>query len=315
MNIYIYDDYLNKSKYSRILNRVEIRLTDLGLNGKIIRLGAIKNIRDVIQNEIKNGAKTIVAVGNNQTVNKIIGSVIDNELYGFFQKNILFSIILIGEDNSIANSLGIKKEELRRYEHQKDKLSHYSRKTIDLEYAYPFGFSELYGLAHRGDFDLSSHQKASGVNLTYLDPITNDRFLPHVLEPTFGLDRSILAAICPAYTEEKINDEERILLKFPIALAPIKIAVFPLLKNKPELVAKAKEIYLNLSENYMCEFDDNGNIGKRYRRQDEIGTPFCITIDFDTLNDNMVTIRNRDEMTQDRISISDLRPYLDKTGL
>lgn len=208
-----------------------------------------------------------------------------------------------------AKNLGAKKTDLRRYEHPKEKLSHYSKKTIDIEYNFPFGTSELFGLANRADFDLKSHQKASGVDLSYTDPKTNEKYIPHVLEPTFGLDRSILVALCSAYTEEKVGKENRVVMKFPKNLAPIKIAVFPLLKNKPKLVKKAREVFNNLKTEFVCEFDDNGNIGKRYRRQDEIGTPLCVTIDFETLDDDAVTVRDRDTMEQKRIAINELSDF------
>lgn len=210
-----------------------------------------------------------------------------------------------------AMALGAKKEDLRRYEHAKEKLSHYSRKTVDIEYKFPFGFGELFGLAHRGDFDLSQHSKFSGKKLEYFDAENNRRFIPHVIEPTFGLDRSILLTLLAAYTEEKLEDgSERVVMKFPKYLAPIKLAIFPLLKNKPELVSKAKEVYDSLKMQFMCEFDDNGNIGKRYRRQDEIGTPYCITVDFETLEDGSVTVRDRDTMEQKRIKIEELSSFL-----
>lgn len=210
-----------------------------------------------------------------------------------------------------AISLGAKKEDLRRYEHAKEKLSHYSRKTVDIEYKFPFGFSELFGLAHRGNFDLSQHAKFSGKKLEYFDAENNRRFVPHVIEPTFGLDRSILVTLLAAYNEEKMEDEtERVVMKFPKYLSPVKMAIFPLLKNKPELVGKAKEIYDNLKGDFMCEFDDNGNIGKRYRRQDEIGTPYCVTVDFETLEDGTVTVRDRDTMEQKRMKIEELKSFL-----
>lgn len=209
-----------------------------------------------------------------------------------------------------ALSLGVKKENIRRYEHAQEKLSHYSRKTVDIEYKYEFGFSELFGLAHRGDFDLGQHSKHSNVKLEYHDPTTNKKYIPHVLEPTFGLDRCVLASLDAAYTEEKLEEGERVVMKFPKKLAPIKIAVFPLLKNKPQLVEKAKEVFDMLKTEYMCEFDDNGNIGKRYRRQDEIGTPYCVTVDFETIEkDQAVTIRDRDTMEQERVEIVKLGEY------
>lgn len=213
-----------------------------------------------------------------------------------------------------AYELGAKKEDLRRKEHPKEKLSHYSRKTVDIEYKYPFGgFKELFGLAHRGDFDLVQHAKFSGQKLEYYDTEKNERFIPHVLEPAFGLDRSILVALLAAYTEETLeNGETRTVMKFPKKLAPVKVAVFPLLKNKPELVAKAREIFNALKQDWQCEFDDNGNVGKRYRRQDEIGTPYCVTVDFDTLQDASVTVRDRDTMQQECMKIEELRDYLQR---
>lgn len=210
-----------------------------------------------------------------------------------------------------ALELGAKREDLRRYEHPKEKLSHYSRKTIDIEYNFPFGFAELFGLAHRGDFDLSQHQKFSGQDLQYLDQTTGKKYLPHVLEPTFGVDRCVLLALSAAYSEEDLAEgERRVVLKLPVKIAPVKVAVFPLLKNKSELVVKAKKIFDDLKDEIKCEFDDNGNIGKRYRRQDEIGTPYCITVDFDTLQNNDVTIRDRDTMRQERIKIPELKNWL-----
>ncbi len=210
-----------------------------------------------------------------------------------------------------ARSLGAKEKDLRRYEHPKEKLSHYSRKTIDIEYQFPFGFKELFGLAHRFDFDLTQHTKHSGKTLDYFDNATNERYVPHALEPTFGLDRSVLVALCSAYAEEKLeNGEERVVLKLPPYLAPVKVAVFPLVKNKPELVGVARDIFQSLRSEFVCEFDDHGNVGKRYRRQDEIGTPFCVTVDYESLSSHTVTVRNRDSMQQERVSIDSLRSYL-----
>ncbi len=210
-----------------------------------------------------------------------------------------------------ARELGAKPEDLKRYEHPKEKLSHYSRKTVDIEYNFPFGFSELFGLAHRGDFDLSQHQKFSGTNLEYLDQASGKKYLPHVLEPTFGVDRCVLMALSAAYAEEEVGEGDvRTVLKFPPAIAPIKVAVFPLLKNKPELVAKAREIFDDLRGEIKCEFDDNGNVGKRYRRQDEVGTPYCVTVDFDTLETGEVTVRDRDTMKQVNVKIEELKEWV-----
>lgn len=217
----------------------------------------------------------------------------------------------LNEQERFVTALGAKKEDVRRREHPKEKLSHYSRKTVDIEYNFPFGWGELFGLAHRGDFDLTQHNKHSNVIQEYIDPQTNEKFVPHVLEPTFGLDRSILVALLAAYNEEVIGDDDmRVVMKFPKNIAPIKIAIFPLLKNKPLLVEKAQQIFDILKMHYVCEFDDNGNVGKRYRRQDEIGTPFCVTVDFDTIEkDNTVTVRDRDTMDQIRVSVDELSNY------
>lgn len=200
-----------------------------------------------------------------------------------------------------------------------DELAHYSKRTIDFEFDFPFGRKELSGLAYRTDFDLKAHSEASSVDLSYLDDSSGERFLPHVIEPSFGVDRTILALLVSAYTEDELGGEPRTYLKFSPSVAPIKAAVFPLLKNKPELVAKAREIYLMLKKRVpQVMWDDNGNIGKRYRRQDEIGTPYCITVDFDTLGDlpagrqesrelkDTVTIRDRDTGEQERVSINTL---------
>lgn len=222
----------------------------------------------------------------------------------------LFDEWLVKQEE-FARAIGVKDNEMERYEHAKEKLSHYSRKTVDINYKFGFGVGELFGLAHRGDFDLSQHSKHSNQKLEYFDQEKNERYIPHVLEPTFGLDRSILAAITSAYDEEEISsDDIRTVLRLPFQIAPVKIAIFPLLKNKPELVEKAQAVFDDLKSKYVCEFDDNGNIGKRYRRQDEIGTPFCVTIDFDTIEkDNTVTVRDRDTMKQDRIKIEELDSY------
>ncbi len=206
--------------------------------------------------------------------------------------------------------LGADKKDIRQAEHPKEKLSHYSKKTVDIEYNFPFGFKELYGLAYRTDFDLKSHSNATGQKLEYFDPETNEKYIPHVIEPTFGLERSLLVTLISAYNEEKIEDGQRVVMKFPKELAPIKVAVFPLLKNKPKLVEKAREVYELLKSSWMCEFDGNGNIGKRYRRQDEIGTPYCVTIDFETIEkDDSVTVRDRDSMEQERVKVDALTDY------
>lgn len=205
---------------------------------------------------------------------------------------------------------GMKAENLQWHKHTK--LAHYAKDAYDIEYNFTAlgGFKEMEGIHQRGDWDLTQHEKFSGIKMEYFDQKNNRRFIPHILETSVGLNRMFLAFLHEAYTEEDIDGDSRIVLKFDKRLAPIKIAVFPLLKNKPQLVAKAKEVFDKLASKYMCEFDDNGNIGKRYRRQDEIGTPYCVTIDFDTLEkDDSVTIRDRDTMKQERIKISELEVY------
>ena len=216
----------------------------------------------------------------------------------------------LDEQEAFAHDLGLREGSIRRYEHPAEKLSHYSRKTVDLEYAFPFGTKELCGLAHRGDFDLKRHAEFSGQKLEFFDQASGRRFTPHIIEPSFGVERALLAALHSAYCEEVLaGGEERAVLKLPFSLAPVKIAIFPLLKNKAPLVEKAREIYSELRSTFACEFDDNGNIGKRYRRQDEIGKPFCVTVDFDTLEKGEVTVRDRDTMQQEKISVDELKKY------
>ena len=205
---------------------------------------------------------------------------------------------------------GIDEKNLNWYKHVK--LAHYANDAYDIEYNFEAlgGFKEMEGIHQRGDWDLTQHEKFSGVKMEYFDQKNNRKFVPHIMETSVGLNRMFFAFIHEAYTEEEIEGGSRIVLKFDKRLAPIKIAVFPLLKNKPVLVNKAKEVFTSLADKYMCEFDDNGNIGKRYRRQDEIGTPYCVTVDFETIEkDNSVTIRDRDTMKQERIKIEELKNY------
>jgi glycyl-tRNA synthetase len=212
--------------------------------------------------------------------------------------------------------LGFGEEDVRQIEIPDGERAHYSKRTVDFHFKYPHKFDEIGGLAYRTDFDLKNHIEHSGEDLSYLDPNTNEKSVPHVLEPTFGLGRHLLAVLAKAYTEDDLGGERRVFLKLPPHLAPIKAAVFPLLKNKPELVAKAREIYAMLKKDIpQVVFDDNGNVGKRYRRQDEIGTPWCITIDFDTLGEKpelegTVTLRDRDTGEQQRVSAADLPSLL-----
>jgi len=210
---------------------------------------------------------------------------------------------------SFAKALGLDKV----HELEVKEPAHYSKRTIDFEFDYPFGRRELWGLAYRTDFDLQAHTTSSGIDLSYFDEESGERFIPHVIEPSLGVDRTMFAVLISAYTEDELGGETRNYFKFPKEIAPIRAAVFPLLKNKPELVSKAREVYQMLRKEIPnIIFDDNGNIGKRYRRQDEIGTPACVTIDFDTLGENndlldTVTLRDRDTGEQKRVAIKDLR--------
>lgn len=212
--------------------------------------------------------------------------------------------------------VGIASDKVTELEVADGDRAHYSKRTIDFEFEYPFGVKELYGLAYRTDFDLKAHAEHSTVALEALDEESNEKYVPHVIEPSFGVDRTVLAVLVSAYREEGEGDAARVYLAFPKEVAPVKAAVFPLLKNKPELVAKAREVYTNLKKQIpQIMWDDNGNIGKRYRRQDEIGTPYCVTIDFDTMGEtpehkDTVTVRNRDTGTQERIAIKDLAQFL-----
>jgi len=208
---------------------------------------------------------------------------------------------------SFAKNLGFADTDLRWRSHTKDELSHYSKRTEDLEYKFPWGFKEMWGLAYRTDFDLSNHMKKSGVDLRYMDPTTNEKFIPHVVEPTFGISRLFTIILMNSYHE----DGDRVILKFKPFLAPYKAAIFPLLKNKDKLVDKARKIYDELKRKHQTVWDDRGNIGKRYFAQDEIGTPWCITVDFQTLEDDTVTVRDRDTAKQERVSVDKLNDYIE----
>ena len=205
-------------------------------------------------------------------------------------------------------TLGMKEEEMRLRDHDPEELAFYSRATTDIEYLFPsIGWGELWGIADRTDYDLTQHQNTSGEDLTYFDDETSERYVPYVIEPSLGADRMVLAFLCAAYDEEDLGEGDmRTVLHFHPALAPIKIGVLPLSKK---LAEGAEKIYTQLSKTYMCEYDDRGNIGKRYRRQDEIGTPYCVTFDFDSETDHCVTVRERDSMQQERVAIEELDAY------
>lgn len=211
----------------------------------------------------------------------------------------------------LTERLGISESNLQWHEHGADERAHYAAAAHDIYFKFPFGFKELWGTHNRTDFDLSSHMKASGKDLRYFDEENKERFTPHVIESSVGAGRMLLAVLTNAYHEEEINGEKRIVLKLAAHLAPYRVAVSPLLKNKPELVDKAREVYQALKKEFgNVMWDDNGNIGKRYRRQDEIGTPYCVTVDFQTLEDNTVTVRDRDTTDQKRASVDELTKQL-----
>ncbi|HOO22990.1 MAG TPA: glycine--tRNA ligase [Clostridia bacterium] len=207
--------------------------------------------------------------------------------------------------------LGMTDEVLRLRDHSKEELAFYSRATTDFEFKFPFGWGELWGVADRTDYDLTQHINKSGKSLEYIDPVTNEKFVPYVIEPSLGADRVLLAFLCNAYEEQQLADgDTRIVMHFHPFLAPVKVAVLPL--QKKALGDFASDLYRKLSKKYACDYDESGSIGKRYRRQDEAGTPFCVTVDFDTLENNTVTVRDRDTMEQIRISIDELTKYLDE---
>lgn len=210
-----------------------------------------------------------------------------------------------------AHYLGLDKEKIRFREHEEFERSHYSKRTVDLEYNFPFGWKEMWGLAYRTDFDLRNHSQASGVDLKYRDPKTGEEFIPHVIEPTFGLSRLLITLVTDAYREEEVNGKKRIVLKLAPILSPVKAAIFPLQKDE-KLSSVAQKIYSDLKKSFYVEYDDAGNIGKMYRRQDEIGTPYCVTVDYQTLEDQTVTVRDRDTMKQERIELSKLEGYIKK---
>ncbi len=207
-----------------------------------------------------------------------------------------------------VNNLKFKPENLRYKDH--DHLAFYAKAAVDIEYNFSFGFKELEGIHSRGNHDLSSHAKGSGQELVYVDGGTGEKFTPHIVETSVGVDRTFLAVITEFLDKDNLGEEERIVVRFPVSLAPVKLAVLPLVKNKEEITGKANEIYNNLKKLTKIEYDETGTIGKRYRRQDEIGTPFCVTVDFQTLEDNTVTIRFRDDGRQDRIKIEEIENYL-----
>lgn len=235
-------------------------------------------------------------------------------------EDVIFKKIVEERMNWYVNDLGIKKENLRIREHEKEELAHYAKGCVDIEYLFPMGWSEIEGIASRGNYDLTQHQKHSGQDLTYYEEATKERYIPYVIEPSCGVERVFLACLCDAYTEieggrstttEAVKEKE-FLLKLNKKIAPLKVAILPLVKNKENVTAKAKEVYELLKNHLACQYDEVGAIGRRYRRHDEIGTPYAVTIDFDTLEDNAVTLRDRDTMEQKRVKIEDLISILKK---
>lgn len=219
------------------------------------------------------------------------------------------------QQDFFTNDLGIKKENIKTVDLPKDELAHYSKRTTDTYYKFPFGWDELAGIANRTDYDLKNHIELSGANLKYKDPLTEKEFIPYVIEPTFGMDRLMLAVLVDAYSESEARSgkedavhETEVTLRLPKQLAPIKVAILPL-SRKDELIKPAQQILQTLNKHWMCQYDETASIGKRYRRQDEIGTPYCVTVDFETANDNSVTVRDRDTMQQDRVKIPELLDY------
>lgn len=241
--------------------------------------------------------------------------------YEFEQMEIEYFINLEADWNKIFEAwldymygfidlIGLDREKVYNHEIPDGERAFYSKRTIDMEYQFPFGQDEVWAIAYRTDYDLRRHQEHSGQPMEYFDEKTSKKFIPHVIEPTFGLDRTLLAILGEAYREEKLeNGDTRVVLKLKPALAPYKVAVFPLLANKENLVEKAREIYKELKKDFHVFWDDRGNIGKRYRYQDEIGTPWCVTVDFDTLKDGTVTVRDRDTMKQERIHVNELNNF------
>ncbi len=229
----------------------------------------------------------------------------EKEVMGVFEKLLL-------EQFKFLKTIGLDDSKIHKIEVSESDRAHYSKRSVDIEFDFPFGQKELLGLAYRTDFDLKNHSSFSGVDLSYFDEPTKDRFIPHCIEPTFGLERLVLAVLSNAYFEEDNEGEIRTVLKLSPKIAPVKCAVFPLLKNKENLVSSAREIYRELKKDFgTVEFDDNGNIGKRYRRQDEVGTPFCVTVDFDTIEkDKTVTLRYRDTGVQERKTVDEVKEII-----
>ena len=208
-----------------------------------------------------------------------------------------------------VQSIGLQVEHLRFHDHADDERAHYAAASVDIQFAYPFGFKELYGIANRTDYDLTAHARVSGKDLSFFDEETKQRYVPYVIEPSVGVERLLMAVLLDAYDQEDVAGETRVVLRFTPEIAPIKVAVLPLSK-KPELSDLARNVFKEIAGEWRVEYDETQSIGRRYRRQDEIGTPYCVTVDFDSLEDKAVTVRDRDTMQQERIAIAELKDYL-----
>lgn len=318
----------NKSNFTEVRHfnlmfKTEMSKTDLRHNVAYLRpetAQAIfldyKNIIDTMRVKIPFGiAQTGKAFRNEITPGNFIFRVIEfeqMEIEYFVEQNTWQQHFdkWLNDMKKWCSLIGLDNNKIHLSPHSEEKLSHYSKKTIDITYDFPFGTNELYGIAYRTDFDLCRHQKFSKVSLEYRDPVNNKKFTPHVIEPTFGVDRTILALLCDAYEVQKLeNGETRTVLHFNNNIAPVKFAVFPLMK-KEELVKEATKVFDIIKDSFTTEYDDAGAIGRRYRRQDELGTPYCLTIDYQTLEDKTITVRERDSMKQIRIKIENLNEQL-----
>ena len=276
----------------------------------------LKNVLDTTRNRLPFGIASVgKAFRNEITPGNFIFRTLEFDLmeFEYFIREADWQTSFeywLSQQKAWLEEMGFDLSHTRVREHEKDELSHYSKRTVDIEYKTPFGWKEMFGLAYRTDYDLRNHMEKSGTDLRYTDPDTQEKFIPHVIEPTFGLTRLLLMVLLEAYFEDGEGDEKRVVLKLKPRLAPFKAAVFPLLKNKPELVVKARALCDALRQDFTVAWDDRGNIGKRYLAQDEIGTPACITVDFQTLEDDTVTVRDRDTKEQTRVAIASLKDEL-----
>ena len=263
--------------------------------------------KELLENNVVESLSEIKGVGHRivQGADKFDRTVVINDMV----EDTISELSSLAPLHNPAAVVGIKEEEMRVRDHDKEELSFYSKATSDIEFLFPFGWGELWGIADRTDYDLTQHQNTSGEDMSYFDDERKEKYVPYVIAPSLGADRVTLAFLCRAYDEEEIGEGDvRTVMHFHPALAPVKIGVLPLSKKLNE---NAEKVFAELSKYYNCEYDDRGNIGKRYRRQDEIGTPYCVTYDFESEEDGMVTVRDRDTMQQERIKISELKEYFE----